>query len=50
MRYLPVAMLLASCGGSGGSDSNNALNDGYFLDSAVEGLEYRRYIQTGVDT
>ena len=43
------ASILASCGGGSGGEDNNddpALLSGYFLDSAVEGLEYTTFVRS----
>ncbi len=58
MRYLQVliafstTIILSACGGGGSSDSGgddtSPLNTAYFIDSGVEGLEYRSTSHQGV--
>jgi len=53
LSTITIICLLASCGG-GGEDSNNnvdnSLLSGFFLDSAVEGVEYVALVKTGENT
>ena len=53
--FLAVSLIMAACSGGGGGGGSNGgapavpgTNTGVFLDSAVEGLDYRTATQTGV--
>lgn len=56
LSLIVMIYLLTSCGGEGDTVSGETVPDdtsllnGYFLDTAVEGLEYRTFIQTGENT
>jgi hypothetical protein len=51
LNFVPMGLVivgLAGCGGGGGGSSTSATKTGYFIDSAVSGLEYTSGSTTGV--